>query len=341
MVRAGGGHHHALRHGVQDADHGYRILFIAVIGRERDAVTHLQVPGPGDPAANIGSLIRQGQELHIRVHKPYLVPGDGVDFQTVTLIADLNRPLGAPVPFQGFCQGISFFIGYGFRVQIHPVAVMNGLLIEGIQEGVHGILHAHAAYQQDHTAHHAEQSHEAPGLVAEAVSQIPFCAEGQGFEALAFLYSQMAHLLRHIGPQSVRRGAFQHFSHGKIPDHGQEDIDQHNHNPGKGRRIQGPGGQINIGGHGAIRAQDKPAQAVSDTDSQRRTHQADHQGVGGIVPQDPPVLEPQRLQGTNLGFFAGGNPVHGGHHGQNRNGQEQHRQNGAHGDAFLHLSPGP
>ena len=57
--------------------------------------------------------------------------------------------------------------------------------------------------------------------------------------------------------------------------------------------------------------------------------------------QDPPVPEAQGLQGADLGFLAGGDPVHGGHHGQDRDGQEQHRQDGTHGDALLHLTPGP
>ena len=54
--------------------------------------------------------------------------------------------------------------------------------------------------------------------------------------------------------------------------------------------------------------------------------------------QDAPVLEAQGLEGADLRFFAGGDAVHGRHHGQYGDSQEQHRQDGRHGLALVHLA---
>ena len=58
------------------------------------------------------------------------------------------------------------------------------------------------------------------------------------------------------------------------------------------------------------------------------------------MPEDPPVLKAQGFEGPDLGFFACRDPVHGGYHGQDRNRQEEHRQDGSHRDAFLPLPTG-
>ena len=56
------------------------------------------------------------------------------------------------------------------------------------------------------------------------------------------------------------------------------------------------------------------------------------------MPQDPAVAEAQGFQRTDLCLFIGGDPVHGRYHRQDPDGKEQHRENGAHGLAFLRLA---
>ena len=174
----------------------------------------------------------------------------------------------------------------------------------------------------------------------QAVPQVPFGAEAQGLEGLRLLHPQVAHLLRRVGPQGVRRRAGQHLPHGEEADAGHEQQDRGQHGPAEARHVQLPRRQVDVGGHGAAGAQDVPAQQVSHPDAQRDAHQPDHQRVGRIVQDDPPVPEAQGLQGADLGFLAGGDPVHRGHHGQHRDGQEQHRQDGAHGLPLFDFTPG-
>ena len=176
--------------------------------------------------------------------------------------------------------------------------------------------------------------------MAHAVPQVPFGAEAQGLEALGFLKLQVLHAAGRIGRQGVRRRAGEHLAHRQEADQRQESVDAHQHIPGEPRRVQRPGGHIDVGRHGPIRVHDEPAQPVPDADAQRRTHEADNQGISRIMNQDAPILEAQGLEGADLGLFAGGDAVHGGHHGQYGDGQEQHRQDGGHGFAFVHLAHG-
>ena len=339
-----GSHDNAFRHGIQDAGNPHGIFFAAAVGGEGEFIPGGQAEVPGNAAADVRAFIGKGNQLHIRIGKADLVAGDGPDLQAISLIADLDGALGAPVAFQLFRQGKRFLIGDAFRIQVDPVPVVDGTFEEGIQEGIHGILHTHTADEQDHTADDAEERHEAAGFMAQAVAQVPLGAEAERLEAFGFLNPEVFDVFRHIGAQRIGRGALQHFPDGEETDHRQEYIDKGDDDPGERRRMKRPGGQVDICGHGAVRAEDKPAQPVADSDAEQGTEQADNQGVGGIVAEDPAVFEAEGFEGADLRFLAGGNPVHGGDHGQDRDGQEQDRQDGTHGDAFIdlaaHLRPG-
>ena len=172
----------------------------------------------GDPAADVSSFIRQGENLQVRIHKAHLVPGDGIDFQCIPFVSDLDRLLGAPVALQRVTQGNSLRIRNALRIQVYPITVVDGLPVKDIQKGIHGILHAQAAHEQNHAADNAEEGHEASGFMAEAVPQVPFCAEGERLEAFGFLDPQVFDPFGHIRPQGIRSGALQHFPHGEEAD---------------------------------------------------------------------------------------------------------------------------
>ena len=56
------------------------------------------------------------------------------------------------------------------------------------------------------------------------------------------------------------------------------------------------------------------------------------------MPQDPVVPETKRFQRADLRLFADCNPVHGCHHGQDRDCQEQDGQDGPHGFSLIHFA---
>ena len=339
-VREGVGHEDAFRHAVQHPRHRNRIMFIAVVGGERQGVPGLQAVIPRDPRADINAFVCKRNDLHVRVREPHLVVGNRVDLQGISLVPDLDRRRSRPVALQGFRQRFPFLQGHILFVQIHPGGIVDRFLIENVQESIHRVLHAQSADQQHHATDDPEQRHQAPRLMPHAVPKVPFRPEPEPFEPFCFFKVQMRHPLWRVRPQSVCRCSLQHPANGKEPDKRQESDDPEDHDPGKSGRMQRPAGNVDIRRHGPVRVHNEIPQPVADPDPEHRPQQPDDQRVGAVMPQDPPVLKPQCLQRADLRLLAGADPMHRRHHRQDRDGQEQYRQNPRHRFSFVHLAHG-
>ena len=266
--------------------------------------------------------------------------GNRINLQRISLVPDLDCPGSFPVSVHGVRERLSFLQGHILFIQVNAGGIVDGFLVENIQECVHRVLHAEAADQQYHAADNPEERHQAPRLVPYAVPQVPLRPEAEAFEPLRFLKAKVLHAFRGIGAQRVRGGSPQHLPHRQESDECEERDNRKDHIPGKARRVQRPGRDIDICRHGAVRVHNKISESVSNPDSEDCPEQADDQRIGGIMYQDPPVLESQRFQGADLDLLAGADPVHGGYHGQDRDRQEQHRQDGRHGLSFIDFSLG-
>ena len=162
ILRALRSHDDAFAHGKQDPRYRHSVCFIAVIGGERHTVSGRQGIFSGYAGTDIRSPVMQRDHFHVLPRKTYLVMGNGIDLQIITLVADLHAALGAPVCLQLLSQLLRFFIGNGFRVQVDAFIVVDGLIVKGIDKGIHGVHHAHAPDQQHHAADNAEKRHEGP-----------------------------------------------------------------------------------------------------------------------------------------------------------------------------------
>ena len=146
------------------------------IRRNFDAAPRLQIIVLREAGADIDPVIRELCVMHILIREADEVSRDVIDLCGNGSVAKLHRAHGAPVAVIFLREGRRLFVRHALAVEIDPVLIPDRLVKEGLHEGVRRVLHAEAADKKDHAAENPEERHEAPGLVAEDVAQIPFAS---------------------------------------------------------------------------------------------------------------------------------------------------------------------
>ena len=291
-----------------------------------------------DTRADINAVVGQLCHVVIGIREADIIPAEVVDGQrrriAVELYADCRRTVARIELTQLLCA----LGGDGLAVETDDRLVLCGIVVEHLNEACHSVLHAECGDDKHDAAQHSEERHSRSCFMAQGVAGVPFKAEAELLPCAAVLPCERLEALRRIRTQCIRGCIAERLTDGEPSDGGYKQIDDDEYYPNKGGAVERPVDKVGIRAHRAVRVHDIPCHKNAEADAEQRSDKSDGGRIRGVVRRYAAVTVAERLKGAYLRLFLCRYTVHGGDHGENGDGKEEHGQHESHCFALVRLA---